>query len=75
MSCYSVGQPAYWWGRAFLGNGGGTYAVICDLRTPNSGTNTVDVVGNIWDNGGVNAIKKTIQNAVYGGDFVIKVSG
>ena len=70
-----LGQNAVWFGRIFLGGGGGQYACICDLRNPNGGTNTINVDANIWNGGGGNAIKITIDNAVYGGQFNIKISG
>lgn len=74
ISIQALGQPAYWWGRAYLGNGGGFYGIVCDLRTPNGGTNTIDV-SDVWNSGGVNALKITINNAVYGGQFNVKFSG
>jgi hypothetical protein len=69
-----LGQNAVWFGRMFLGQGGGFYQTICDMRNPNGGTNTIDVA-DVWNGGGGNAIKITINNAVYGGQFNIKVSG
>ena len=74
ITCTGI-SSAVWFGRIFLGGGGGQYACICDLRTPNGGTNTINVDANIWDSGGTNAIKITIDNATYGNTFTIKVSG
>jgi hypothetical protein len=70
-----LGQNAVWFGRMFLGQGGGFYQTICDMRNPTNGnTNQIDVA-DVWDNGGLNCIKITINNATYGGQFNIKVSG
>jgi hypothetical protein len=69
-----LGQNAVWFGRIFLGQGGGFYQTICDMRNPNGGTNTIDVA-DVWNSGGVNALKITINNAVYGGQFNVKFSG
>jgi hypothetical protein len=69
-----LGQNAVWFGRLFLGQGGGFYQTICDMRNPNGGTNTIDVA-DVWNSGGVNALKITINNAVYGGQFNVKFSG
>lgn len=69
-----LGQNAVWFGRIFIGQGGGFYQTICDMRNPNGGTNTIDVA-DVWNSGGVNALKITINNAVYGGQFNVKFSG
>ena len=69
-----LGQNAVWFGRAFLGQGGGFYQTICDMRNPNGGTNTIDVY-DIWGTTGQNAIRIVINNGTYGGQFNIKISG
>ena len=69
-----LGQNAVWFGRMFLGQGGGFYQTICDMRNPNGGTNTIDVY-DIWGSTGQNAIRITINNGTYGGQFNIKISG
>lgn len=69
-----LGQNAVWFGRIFIGQGGGFYQTICDMRNPNGGTNTIDV-SDVWNSGGVNALKIVINNATYGGQFNVKFSG
>jgi hypothetical protein len=69
-----LGQNAVWFGRMFLGQSGGFYQTICDMRNPNGGTNTIDVY-DIWGLTGQNAIRITINNGSYGGQFNIKISG
>jgi hypothetical protein len=69
-----LGQNAVWFGRMFLGQGGGFYQTICDMRNPNGGTNTIDVY-DIWGSTGQNAIRIVINNGTYGGQFNIKISG
>ncbi len=63
-----------WFGRAFLGAGGGFYSIIQNYRTPDGPTNTISVV-DYWGQLGANTLRISIANPVYGGDFVIKVSG
>jgi hypothetical protein len=69
-----LGLSAVWFGRFYLSGGGSFYGIVCDYRSPNGGGNTIDVY-DVWNGSGGNAIKITIQNAVYGGNFNIKVSG
>ena len=69
-----LGLSAVWYGRAYLSGGGSFYAIVCDYRSPNGGGNTIDVY-DIWGTTGQNALRITIQNAVYGGNFHIKISG
>ena len=63
-----------WFGRAFLGQNGGFYSVIQDYRNPIGGTNTISVV-DYWGPYGANSLRISIANPVYGGNFVIKVTG
>jgi hypothetical protein len=70
----ATGNSAVWFGRAFLGQGGGFYSIIQDYRNPNGGTNTISVV-DYWGPYGANSLRISIANPVYGGNFVIKVSG
>jgi hypothetical protein len=68
-----LGLSAVWFGRAFLSGGGSFYAIICDYRSP-TGANQIDVY-DIWGSTGQNALRIVINNAVYGGNFHIKISG
>jgi hypothetical protein len=65
---------AVWFGRAFLGGGGGFYSIINDYRTPNGGANTINVV-DYWGPTGENTLRILFDNASYRGSFTIKVSG
>jgi len=70
-----LGQNAVWFGRIFIGQNGGFYQTICDMRNPTNGnTNQIDV-SDVWNSGGVNALKIVINNATYGGQFNVKFSG
>jgi hypothetical protein len=69
-----LGINSVWFGRCFLGQGGGFYQLICDMRNPNGGTNTIDVY-DIWGSTGQNGIRIVINNGSYGGQFNIKISG
>jgi hypothetical protein len=68
-----LGLSAVWFGRAFLSGGGSFYAIVCDYRSP-TGANQIDVY-DIWGSTGQNALRITVNNAVYGGNFHIKISG
>ena len=74
VTCSGISN-VYWYGRAFLSGTGGLYNVICDYRTPDNGNANQITVANWWSSNGWNALRITIQNAVYGGNFNIKVSG
>jgi len=67
-----LGINAVWCGRALVGQTGGLYFLTNEFRTP-TGTNQIDVY-DIWG-GSSNALRITINNAVYGGQFNIKISG
>jgi len=67
-----LGINAVWCGRALVGQGGGLYFLTNEFRTP-TGTNQIDVY-DIWG-GSYNALRITINNGTYGGQFNIKISG
>ena len=70
----AVGYSSEWYGRAYLASSGGSYGVVCDYRNP-TGTNAIDVV-DYWGPYGANSLRiSLVNNYVYGGDFIIKVSG
>jgi hypothetical protein len=67
-----LGINAVWCGRALVGQSGGLYFLTNEFRNP-TGTNQIDVY-DIWG-GSYNALRITINNGTYGGQFNIKVSG
>jgi len=67
-----LGINAVWAGRALVGQGGGLYFLTNEFRNP-TGTNQIDVY-DIWG-GSYNALRITINNGTYGGQFNIKISG
>ena len=67
-----LGINAVWCGRALVGQGGGLYFLTNEFRNP-TGTNQIDVY-DIWG-GSYNALRITINNGTYGGQFNIKISG
>jgi hypothetical protein len=73
ITCSGIGG-CYWYGRAYLSGGGGFYGVICDFRTPDNNNANQITVQDWWSSNGWNALRISIQNAVYAGTFNIKIS-
>jgi hypothetical protein len=65
----------YWYGRAFLSGAGGCYAVITDFRTPDNNNGNQISVQEYWGPNGANALRISILNISYAGNFNIKISG
>ena len=67
-----LGINAVYCARALVGQSGGLYFLNMEFRNP-TGTNQIDVY-DIWG-GSQNALRITINNGTYGGQFNIKISG
>ncbi len=64
-----------WYGRAFLGRGGGFYNIICDYRNPDGAFNSINVV-DYWGPNGANSLRiSLLNNNIYAGSFIVKITG
>ena len=64
-----------WFGRAYLGAGGGFYSVVSDYASPTGSTLNALQVVDYWGPNGANSLRIITTNGAYGGSMIIKISG